>query len=298
MNAGGVLNAASIDFSLNRDYSPRTTYPKALSKTKQNEITMRFSVFLFLLSFCALCAQAQYRFDGTYNGVLQGAPVVLTLRTEGSQLKGVAQDASGMGATEVSGNIENNTAKGILSEPVSGLSMDFTANMTNANTLAMTISLWGLAAVPVTFVRKENTPNSSTNTDAPISSNAPKQDTKANEFARIDHGITGVWSKSNVINSGGASFATETRFVLNTDGTFEYGATRSMGGGSDWSYDGSQWSAPQMTGKYYTEAGKIYVTHANGQAVPSSQQLLGTYSLNGTRLITTSTDQVREIWER
>ena len=151
--------------------------------------------------------------------------------------------------------------------------------------------LEGLVTLPISF-RAANTNPTTTQTNAYTPTNA----------GNIDQHLVGSWTKQTNINSGSgsgfASFSTETLFVLRADGTFEYGASRSMGGGSSWSYDGSNWSNPELTGTWMSQNGSLFITTANGQTVPKDQQRTGSYYIEGNSLLITDNNGNKELWQR
>jgi len=235
-------------------------------------------------------------FSGTYTGTCQQQAVQLSLQQQGNNLVGTLQMSGD--TYQLTGSTQGNTANG----KAIGTQQDewtFEAQ-TNSNNLNITFStLWGLVTLPMQLQRTGS--QHTTNASAQNNSNGFQQTTTSTRN-NVDPNLVGVWTKSSNINSGGygnfASFSTETSFVLRANGTFEYGASRSVGGGDSWSYDGGGWSAPELTGTYFTQNGKIFITTANGQNLPKDQQLMGSYYVSDNGMSTTSIQGVKEYWAK
>lgn len=235
-------------------------------------------------------------FNGTYTGTCQQQAVQLTLQQQGNNLAGTLQMSGD--TYQLTGNTQSNTANG----KAIGTQQDewtFEAQ-TNSNNLNITFTtLWGLVTLPMQLQRTGG--GNTTNASAQNNSSGFQQ-TTASAPNNIDPNLVGVWTKSSNINSGGygnfASFSTETSFVLRANGTFEYGASRSVGGSDNWSYDGGGWSAPELTGTYFTQNGKIFIATANGQSIPKDKQLMGSYFVSNSGMSTTSTQGVKEYWAK
>ncbi len=91
---------------------------------------------------------------------------------------------------------------------------------------------------------------------------------------------------------------TEMLFQINADGTFQCGATRSVGGGDNGPYGGAQWSAPQYSGVLSSDGKNLYLLQANGQTVSKEKQLMATFFIEGNNMATTAIDGVKEYWKR
>ncbi|MCB0516766.1 MAG: hypothetical protein R2798_08940 [Chitinophagales bacterium] len=254
--------------------------------------------FLFLL-LCGISAWAQGKYVGTYTGQYEGSPVTMEIQQSDNVLRGSLQDNSG--TFILNGTLSNNIAQGNAVVQSSGIEMPFQVVFNADASAVFTLSVWGLAEISFTLYKQNS---SSASALSPAQSSTPSNTYNASPTpaGNIDSRLCGAWIKS-VNNSSGygdnyASFSTEILFVLNANGTFEYGASRSMGGGSSWSYDGSSWSAPELSGNWYSSDNKIYVTFANGTAIAKENQLMGTYYIEGNNLLTTSTSGVKDLWQR
>lgn len=259
---------------------------------------MRNYIATIVLALLVSISSFAQSFSGTYTGTYEQQSVQISLRQQSSNLAGTLQMSGDTyqltGYTQ--GNIASGTAVGTQQDE-----WTFEAQ-TNGNNLNITFAtLWGLVKLPMQLQRMGGvgTTNASTQNVAG-NSNGFQQTASAQNS--IDPNLVGEWTKSSNINSGGygnfASFSTETLFVLRSNGTFEYGANRSVGGGSDWSYGSGNWSEPELIGTYYTQNGKVYIATANGQAIAKDQQLMGTYYVGDSGMSTTSTQGVKEYWRR
>ncbi|MDP1556578.1 MAG: hypothetical protein Q8L84_14060 [Hyphomonas sp.] len=132
-------------------------------------------------------------------------------------------------------------------------------------------------------------PQLSFDTPPPAAPQAEPQPAAALRDARL----VGIWVNENIINSGGADFASYTTVMtmeLHGDGrVVQY--TESIGGGDEWSYDGGrtidfegEWRADGRTLSVYAAPLPDFTPAA-------------TYSFSGAYLVTQS-DMGRLIWQR
>ncbi|MBK8554309.1 MAG: hypothetical protein IPL65_00390 [Lewinellaceae bacterium] len=229
-------------------------------------------LLLPLLLTAQLCS-AQY-FNGNYSGIAEGEPVRLEVNTIADALEGRLIDSQNS-ACPLKGTVRGNTATGTLTEPQSGASFDFSADQ-NGDKITFNLLAFGVIVSTIIFESVQTKPPGQAG--ASVTFMPSKGD-------GIDGYIVGTWVRSEIINSGSgasfASFTTETKFVVLANGKFDFGASRSVGGGSEWSYGNAEWSAPVLSGTLKTKDQQIFVLTANGQEIPKAQQLMGRYYVEG-----------------
>ncbi len=264
---------------------------------------MRFCIATTIFVLCCLQSLllGAQNFSGTYTGTYEGNALSLVLRADGDALSGTLSDgqsifdisAYGQGNYWVGTATDKNTqVQAIIAGELkaSQLEVALTIDIEHVITLSLQRLHQG-ATLPPTGQNYGQQQQATTSPSAKLAN-------KGN----VDAQLVGSWVKSLNNSSGyGSDMAylqTDVLFRINADGAFEYGATRSVGGGSNWSYDGSQWSAPQFSGILRSEGNHIYVLQSNGQAVPEAQQKMGTYFIDGNRMATTGNDGKKEYWTR
>lgn len=248
--------------------------------------TLMLSLVIVLATGGSLLAQNA--FSGSYAGQYEGAPAAASLQNQNGQLRG-SFDYNGTRYT-LQGQAQGQEAAG--SAVAANEEWTFQAVETG-NRLDINFSSWGGVLVIPFSLQKQGatTTRPTTNAQQPSASSSAS-----------DARLVGTWLKSSMINSGSgsnfASFTTETLMVFRADGTFEYGASRSVGGGGDWSYGNGGWSAPEVTGTYRSDGSRIFVLTANGQSIPKDQQLMGGYYIDGNNMSTTPANGKKEYWQR
>lgn len=250
-------------------------------------------VAFFLLLSPTIWAQG---FSGSYAGMCKGAKVELILTADNQMISGNLRQ--GDYAYSISAFSEGNYWIGTATEDKSGATALAAAEL-KGNTLDLALTLDGNAIINISLMRvAANTATATLSVEEPSS----KSNLPATAQGAVDSKLVGEWRKTSNINSGSGSnaayFTTETRFVVQADGHFQYGASRSVGGGGDWSYDSSAWSSPQITGVLRTEGNAIFIVQANGQIVPNTQQKMGTYVVQGNGMSTISNEGVKEYWQK
>lgn len=238
---------------------------------------------------------------GTYTGTYEGSPVLLTLQVNEQTVSGILND--GANIFNISGYAQAGYLVGTATEPKNGIQAIVAAEL-KGDILDFGFTVDGINALSIQLQRsskQDHQAASSHQNPTAINPNNPNSPIKP-QMGKLEPLLVGTWIKT--VNSGGgygsntAYFSTEILFVINPNGSFEYGASRSVGGGSDWSYDASTWSKPELSGVLRSEGKSIYVMEANGNAVPTAQQNMGTYYIDGNNMAITSASGVKEYWQR
>ncbi|MES2819396.1 MAG: hypothetical protein V4812_10475 [Pseudomonadota bacterium] len=113
------------------------------------------------------------------------------------------------------------------------------------------------------------------------------------EAGPLDPALIGTWQHENLINSGGADFASFTTLLtlqLGADGNVTQWS-RSVGGGGDWSFDSP--GELQYSGRWYSDNGALMVQlQGNGSYQPA-----GRYRFSEQYLVIEGSNG-RMIWKR
>lgn len=121
----------------------------------------------------------------------------------------------------------------------------------------------------------------------------PAQPVQQPAAEQRDARLVGIWVNENIINSGGANFASYTTVMtmeLHTGGrVVQY--TESIGGGGEWSYDGGR--TIDFDGQWRADGQTLYIYAA---PLPDFTPA-ATYAFSGEYLVTQS-DMGRLIWQR
>lgn len=256
-----------------------------------------FTTLLILMSAClsSLSVEAQ-SLSGTYTGSYENNAIKLILQANGQELGGTLSD--GTSTFDIIAYAEGNYWVGTATDKSSSGQAVIAAEL-KGNDLEIALTSDGVNSITFHLERA----SSSTQAMQPpkTSITTPTPSTTSSKGS-VEPPLVGTWIKS-VSNSSGyggnmAYFQTDVMFRINADGSFEYGATRSVGGGGDWSYDGSQWSAPEATGFLRSNGKNIYMLQANGQAIAPNQQDMGTYYIDNNMMSTTGKNGIKEYWKR
>ena len=233
---------------------------------------------------------------GIYTGTYAGQSVKLVLSGQDNTLTGVLSDEQS--TVDIAAFGQGNYWAGTATERQTA-AQALIAGELKGNQLEIALTMDITNVIEVVLQRGTNPP---ANNSTPAAYQAPSTSNMPTAKGGVEPQLVGSWIKS-VSNSSGygsdmAYFQTDVLFRINADATFEYGATRSVGGGGNWSYDGSAWSAPQMTGLLRSDGKHIYIVQANGQTIAAAQQDMGTYFIDGNRMATTAKDGTKDYWQR
>jgi hypothetical protein len=110
--------------------------------------------------------------------------------------------------------------------------------------------------------------------------------------ANIDQRLVGRWLNTETYVSGDVSFATDTWFILNADGTYEYGHKKTAGGGMAGSIVGERGDAE--TGHWRAEDKQLLLRDpSTGNWTPVAR-----YALDGGTMMLTYGNGNKKIWYR
>ncbi|WP_395505328.1 hypothetical protein [Ectopseudomonas hydrolytica] len=240
------------------------------------------SIAPLLLALLCCCAQAG-ELDGHYRATLDGQPSELILRQNGDVVEGEYLENQRLRLI-VKGRYDGELLRAEISEPQSGLLLA-NMNATYANAMLNTSIA---ARDPRNGQVLERQALFQRVAAAPAAQTPP-----AATSGKQDPALIGTWVHEKIINSGGASFASFTTLMtlqLNADGSVTQW-TRSVGGGSDWSYDSP--GEVQYSGHWRSQDGMLLVRLAGA----ADYQPAAYYRFSDQYLVTES-NTGKMIWQR
>jgi hypothetical protein len=223
--------------------------------------------------------------DGHYLTTLDGQPAEMHLRSQGQHVSGEYIEGGRLHLT-ISGSFDGQLLSAQISEPKSG---QLIANM-NATYANGVLNSHIAARNPTTgetlerkaLFHRQN-----------LSAAAATQNSSPSSSATRDPALIGTWVHENIINSGGADFASMTSQMilqLSADGSVSQW-TRSVAGGADWNYDSP--GELQYSGHWQSNNGLLEV-QMQGR---SDYQPAAYYRFSGQYLVTES-NTGKLIWQR
>jgi hypothetical protein len=238
----------------------------------------RLLIALVLLNASSLAAA----FDGEYSAMVDGAAARMQLETRNGHTTGRYQEGSLL--LTVEGRATNGRLDARLVVPQTGQTLA-TLSAVPAGTgldaeLIVTHPLTGARHVlSAQFV--------------PVSTGATS-DAPSIPTGSRDAQLVGTWVHENIINSGGAdfaSFSTVMTMDLRADGQVTQ-TNRSVGGGGDWSYDSGD-SSQDYRGQWLSQDGVLMVRLDGMTEFAAAAR----FRFDGAYLITENA-QGRLIWQR
>ncbi len=236
---------------------------------------MRFCLFLPIFWACSLLpGSAQTGFNGSFMAEVDGVTCRFQTKATGKALLG--SYAEGQLHLEVTGTCAGQQASGDLKEtPAGAVVATFRAVLTDDNTLQLTFFMLGKERSHI-FKRE--------------SQQQQRSETVAGQSTR-DPQLTGNWSHQVITGDNSAGFQTVLYFELRADGAYaQY--SKSVGGGTDWSYNSGQ-PALQQQGLWYSKDNIIYLQVA-GQ---TNYIAAATYRFYAEKLVTEDVNG-RKIWDK
>ncbi|MFN3768809.1 MAG: hypothetical protein ACK4TD_10600 [Ectopseudomonas guguanensis] len=234
-----------------------------------------------LLALIGFATQAG-ELDGHYHVVLDGQPSELILRQHGAAVEGEYVESKHLRLT-VKGRYDGKLLRAEISDPRSGLLLA-NMNATYANAMLNT----SIAARDPRNGQVLERQALFQRIAAPAAQTPPVATP-----GRQDPALVGTWVHEKIIDSGGASFASLTTLLtlqLNADGSATQW-TRSVGGGSDWSYDSP--GEVQYSGHWRSQDGLLLVRLAGA----ADYQPAAYYRFSDQALVTES-NTGKMIWQR
>lgn len=237
---------------------------------------------------------------GTYNGTLQGTPMVLRLEHEGEKVGGKV-DAAGY-VYLLEGTASGSSARGKLNDPQTGGGAQFEIAWGGGDSLTLTIVTTDPATgqagrVPVTFQRAGTSGASGSTVGGPLAGAAgagPGAGESAEAAVERDPALVGRWRWSESTVSGSFSMVNEQILEIHPDGRYVLGEMRVVGGGDTGSFDGGRSGAPASVGQWKTRDRVVYVQEqGTSQWYPHAR-----YYVEAGRMMFTMGDGSRQVWER
>ena len=234
-------------------------------------------------------------FTGLYIIIIEGQAAQISLNQQGNNLTGLWVDSDGESA--ITGVIQGNMAGGyIQGAGTANLQIQFGAEIASPQQINMELGLMGIPFAQITLQKQgiksgNNYANAPNNGNPFAASNFTPHEPPAATNTNFDLNLAGSWINSeNLGGSYGSGYmAIEKLMYFGQDGSFEFGASRSYGGGSSWSYDGSTWSEPEYTGRYITKGNQILLTEVNGQTLNQPSPIC-TYFIDDNKMAITYDD--------
>lgn len=237
------------------------------------------TIYLGLILFSGISVWAQSGWSGTFEGVVNGDPAVMTLTSNGKTLSGTLKDS--YQTYNINGEVSGNRMAGDAVEQSLGLTMTILGELKGSEAhMKLIVSFLGQnSETPFVLTRAGKTAQSSkSQTSTPIVN------------GKRDPQVVGTWTKNETYNSGygdqfmGANFSQSMTFLAN--GQLAEGGSSASISGSNYSGRSSSGSGNMLEGvSWYTEGKNIYLNMVqNGKA---QNVLLGRYYIeNGKMLIT------------
>ena len=114
----------------------------------------------------------------------------------------------------------------------------------------------------------------------------------------LDQQLVGTWIYTDEKSTGsGATFinrVTKTKWLFRADGTFEKGSCQTQN--ANHSSDG--WSEANEKGTWRTHEGQLLTPMVNSQLIPVENRRIGTYYIEGGKMVFTGLDGKKAIWRK
>ncbi len=114
----------------------------------------------------------------------------------------------------------------------------------------------------------------------------------------LDQQLVGTWIYTDEKSTGsGATFinhVTKIKWLFRTDGTFEKGASQTQNAGQS----GNGWSEAFEKGTWRTREGQLLTPMVNSQLIPVDNRRVGTYYIEGGKMVFTGLDGKKAIWRK
>ncbi len=240
---------------------------------------MRHAIVLLLAAISCFSARAG-ELDGHYRATLDGQPTELILRQQGGRVEGQYVENQSL-RLNLKGHYDGQVLRAEISDPQSGLLLA-NMNATYANAMLNT-----------RIAARDPRNGQVLEREALFKREAGTPPTPQPSSGVQDPALVGTWVHEKIINSGGASFAsfnTVMTLQLNADGSVTQWS-RSVGGGSDWSYDSP--GKVQYSGHWRSQDGMLMVRLAG----TADYQPAAHYRFSDQYLVTES-NTGKMIWQR
>lgn len=207
---------------------------------------------------------------------MNGSRTVLTMEQEGERIAGTIVDDTGY-TYNIEANVEGASATGVLHDSNTGGSMELEAAMQDRKIDMRLYQLFlGLRASELAI------------TYTLVGEDAPEPPVPSPD---LDLRLVGTWRYTSTYVSGDFSVASDTSLIINADGTYALGGTRTAGGGSSGVFDSGS-PGDYATGQWKTQNRQIFVNEGLGW------QFYADYACDGANLMLTFANGNKQIWER
>lgn len=220
--------------------------------------------------------------DGHYLTTLDGQPAEMYLRSQGQHVSGEYVEGARL-HLQISGSFDGQLLSAQISEPQSGqvianLNATYASGVLNSHIAARNPNTGQTLERKTLFHRQRLSGAALTNQSS---------------SQHRDPALIGTWIHEQIINSGGASFASMTTQMilqLNADGSVAQW-TRSLAGGADWHHDSP--GELQYSGRWQSTNGLLQVQMQGS----SDYQPAAYYRFSDQHLVTES-NTGKLIWQR
>lgn len=240
---------------------------------------MRGVIRLLLLLVCSQQVLAS-SLDGVYHATLDGLPSELHLRSQGGNIDGLYIENHRL-RLNLRGTFDGQILRAEIFDAASG------------QVLATLSAAYATDSLNTRIAARDARSGEVLERQALFQRNSAADGSPSGAIGQRDPALIGTWVHGNMINSGGADFASLTTLLtlqLSADGSVAQWS-RTVGGGSDWSFDSP--GELQYRGRWYSDNGALMVQLQGS----SSYQAAARYHFSAPYLVIEGHNG-RMVWKR
>lgn len=221
--------------------------------------------------------KASTGFAGEFSGSFAGNVTRLSTKKQGEALSGTLRVGSYV--YKLAAKVEGKSAKGKLVDPKMG------------GAIPCSLSLAG-DAISVRFAKRSFTLRRGGAASVGPASTAGAGEARGTTAVSRDRRLVGLWTRTDGMSSGGASYASKQYLEIGASGSFRTGAGKTVGGGAGWSMGGGSGVTITGRGKWKSSGRVVYVNSGSGWSAYAR------YYTTGAKLMFTFANGSRQIWYR